>query len=217
MVQAVTGDDIQTLLDKRLRKPLGMKFFRYGIEDRYAPMVADNHPTGMRPFFPVSYLIKRALGGSMDSLAEVTNSIRFKRAVIPAGNIMGTADEMGRFFQMLLNGGVWNGKRVCEEMTVKRLTHEFASVQFDRTLMIPMRYSAGLMLGGKPFGIWGKNTSSAYGHIGLINKMCWADPARDISVSLLTTGVPIVANVIPSLARFLNQIDQHIPQDGVQP
>ena len=78
--------------------------------------------------------------------------------------------------------------------------------------MLPMRYSAGLMLGGEPFGMWGKHSASAYGHIGLINKMCWADPERDISVALLNTGIPIVANNIPSLARFLNRIDQHVPR-----
>ena len=209
VVKEVTGEDIQTLLDKRIRQPMGMKYFRYGIDDQYAHLVADNHPTGMKPFFPISYLIKRALGGGLDKLEEVTNSLQFKRAVIPAGNIMGTAEEMGRFYQMLLNEGEWEGKQVCEPMTVKRLTQEFASVQFDRTLMLPMRYSAGLMLGGKPAGIWGKDSASSYGHIGLINKLCWADPKRDISVSLLTTGVPVVANFLPAFVRFMNQIDQH--------
>lgn len=214
IVQQVTGGCIQGLLDERIRKPMKMKYFRYGIENKYANLVADNSPTGMKPFFPLSYLIKRALGGPLDELEGVTNSDKFKRAVIPAGNIMGTAEEMGRFFQMMLNGGEWDGVQVCDPMTIKRLTQPYASVQFDRTLMLPMRYSAGLMLGGKPLGIWGKNTTSAYGHIGLINKMCWADPARDISVSLLTTGVPVVANFFPSLARFVNAIDKNCPADS---
>jgi CubicO group peptidase (beta-lactamase class C family) len=214
VLQKVTGMSIQDFLDKRVRQPMGMKYFRYGIEDKYADRLADNHATGMTPFFPISKLIVRALGGPLDMVEQVTNDPRFKQAVIPAGNIMGTAEEMGNFFQMLLDGGVWKGKRVCEPMTVKRFTQEYSSVQFDQTLMIPMRYSAGLMLGGEPFGMWGKHSASAFGHIGLINKLCWADPERDISVSLITTGIPIVANNIPSLVRFMNKIDQHCPRDG---
>jgi len=77
--------------------------------------------------------------------------------------------------------------------------------------MMPMRYSAGMMLGGNPIGIWGKNSAHCYGHIGLINKMAWVDEARDISVSLMTSGVPIVANNIPSLISFVNGIGKHCP------
>ncbi|WP_156493227.1 serine hydrolase, partial [Oleiphilus sp. HI0125] len=124
-------------------------------------------------------------------------------------NIMGTAEEMNRFFQMMLNGGEWKGKQVAKEITIRRAIQEVASVQFDRTLMMPMRYSAGLMLGGKPVGIWGANSSACYGHIGLINKMAWADPRREISVSLMTSGIPIVANNIPSLVRFVNAISKN--------
>lgn len=213
VVKAVTGDDIQTLLDKKIRQPLGMKYFRYGIADEYVDLVADNYPTGMKPVFPVSTVIRRALGGGLDQIEGVTNSDKFKQAVIPAGNIMGTAEEMGRFYQMLLDGGEWNGVQVCDPVTVKRLTQEFASVQFDRTLMMPMRYSAGLMLGGKPVGIWGKNSAKAFGHIGLLNKLCWADPQRGISVSLLTTGIPVIANFLPAFMRFYGAIDKHCHQD----
>lgn len=209
VVNKVTDDSIQALLDKRIRKPMGMKYFQYGIEPKYSGRVADNYAMGIKPMFPISYLIKRALGGPLDQVQKVTNDPRFMQAVIPAGNIMGTAEEMNRFFQMMLNGGTWKGKRVAHEITIRRAIQEVASVQFDRTLMMPMRYSAGLMLGGRPVGIWGLNSSASYGHIGLINKMAWADPKRELTVSLMTSGIPIVANNIPSLARFVNAISKN--------
>ena len=215
VVQKVTGGSIQELLDERVRQPMGMKYFSYGIADESAACVADNYATGVTPFFPVSKLIERALGGSVDQVETVCNDARFKRAVIPAGNMMGTAEEMGRFFQMLLNEGEWQGKKVCEPVTVRRFTQEFSSRQLDHTLMLPMRYSAGLMLGGEPFGMWGKHSSSSFGHIGLINKLCWADPDRDISVSILTTGMPFIANNIPAFVRFMGQLDRHCPRDAV--
>lgn len=211
----VTGGDIQAYLDERIRKPMGMKFFRYGVAPEHTDMAADNFVTGVKPIYPITKLIARALGGPLEQVQEVINDERFKQAVIPAGNIYGTAEEVGRFFQMMLNEGEWNGKQICHPMTVKRATQEYAAVQFDRTLMLPMRYSAGLMLGGEPFGMWGKHSAKSFGHIGLINKLCWADPVRDISVSLLTTGIPFAANVIRPLIRFLNRFDKHCPKDGI--
>jgi CubicO group peptidase (beta-lactamase class C family) len=215
VLNIVTGKTIQQFLDERIRKPMGMKYFQYGIDDDHAQVAAETYATGFTPVFPVANLIKRALGGSVGTIEEVSNDDRFKQAVIPAGNIMGTAEEMGNFFQMLLDDGMWEGKKICESITVKRLTQEYGSVQFDRTLMMPMRYSAGLMLGGSPFGLWGRKSAESFGHIGLINKLCWADPVRDVSVSLQTTGVPFLANNIPSFVRFMNKLDRYCPRDKV--
>lgn len=216
VLEKVADMDIQQFLDERIRKPMNMKYFRYGADPQYVDSVADNYATGLKPMFPLSRLIRRALGDSISTVAEVSNDPRFKSAIIPAGNITGTAEEMGRFYQMLLNDGVWEGKPICQPMTVRHLTQEYGALQFDRTLMLPMRYSAGLMLGGDPVGIWGMHSSAAYGHVGLANKLCWADPNREISVSLQTTGMPIVANNIPSLVGFMNKIDQYCTKSKIE-
>jgi len=84
-------------------------------------------------------------------------------------------------------------------------------MQIDRTMMIPMRFSAGFMLGADPVGMWGQHSSEAFGHVGLINKWCWADPARDISVSLINTGIPIVGHHLPALAGFVRQVCRSFP------
>lgn len=216
IINKVTNMDIQQFLDERIRKPMNMKYFRYGITPEYATDAAANYNTGLKPMFPVSSLVKGALGGPIKLVTEVSNTALFNNAVIPAGNLIGTAEEMNRFYQMLLNDGAWEGKQICQPMTVRHLTQEYCDIQFDRTLMLPMRYSAGLMIGGEPLGIWGKHSASAFGHIGLINKFFWADRDRDISVSLLTTGMPIIANNILPLINFMVSIDQHCPMDNAE-
>ena len=50
----------------------------------------------------------------------------------------------------------------------------------DATLMIPMHYSEGMMMGG-PMSLYGPFTTGAYGHLGFMNILGWADPRRDIS------------------------------------
>jgi CubicO group peptidase (beta-lactamase class C family) len=209
VLEKVTGKSIQAFIDERIRQPMGMEYFTYGVTDEQLPKLATNYATGPKPRFPLTMVIKRALGADMDTVERVINTKDWYRSVMPAGNLVGTAEEVSRFYQMMLNGGEWEGKTVCSRDTIRKATQEVGGLQFDKTLMIPMRYSAGLMLGGKPIGMWGKNSREAYGHIGLLNKLCWADPKRDISVSLLTSGIPIIAHHIPALFGFVNAVTKH--------
>ena len=74
-----------------------------------------------------------------------------------------------------------------------------------------MRYSAGFMLGGAPAGVYGRDTHYAYGHLGLANVLCWADPQRDISVAILNTGKPVLGTHLAALPRLLFGISSHCP------
>lgn len=209
VLEKVTGESIEHFLDTHIRQPLGMRWFTYGMPAGQRQAIATNYATGPRPTFPLSWVIKRVLGADIASVTEISNDPRFQDAVIPAANLAGTAEEMGRFFQMMLNGGEWQGRRICQPITIKRAVQQFGSMQIDRKMLIPMRFSAGFMLGGNPVGLWGPHTEGAFGHIGLINKWCWADPTRDISVTLMTTGIPMLAHHLPALARFVWTVSRH--------
>jgi len=74
-----------------------------------------------------------------------------------------------------------------------------------------MRFSAGLMLGDEPFGIWGPKSRHAFGHLGLGNKFAWADPQRDLSACILTSGIPIIAHHILPLVNAIRGIGNTIP------
>lgn len=211
VLEKVTGETIEVCLDRYLRRPLGMKWFTYGVRPDQLQQLARTYATGPRPLFPLSWVVRRALGGDIRTVAAIANDPRFQEAVIPAGNLCGTAEEMGRFFQMMLNGGVWKGRRICSEMTVRRAVQQFGPLQIDRTMLLPMRFSAGMMLGGNPVGLWGPQSRYAFGHVGLINKLCWADPARDMVVSLLNTGLPLLAHHLPALLRFVYRVCEAFP------
>ncbi|GLQ30167.1 serine hydrolase domain-containing protein [Litoribrevibacter albus] len=208
VVKKVMGTTIDDYLDEHFRRPMDMKYFTFGLDEEHRDQVAKNYATGPNAPFPMSWLVKRALGASFPEAATVSNDYRWMDCTIPAANLYSSAEEISRFYQMLLNKGEWNGKQILEPETVIRATQPFGECSFDRTMMIPMRYSAGLMLGGKPFGMWGQNTENAYGHIGLINKMCWADPDKDISVAILTTGLALASHHIPYLVKLMNTINQ---------
>jgi CubicO group peptidase (beta-lactamase class C family) len=209
IVQRVTGRNIRELLKETVQEPLGFRYFNYGVPEADFRHVATDYATGVPLFFPLSALVKRALSVGWDDVVRIANQPRFYKIIIPAANLVATADEMSQFYQMLLNGGELNGRRIFAAETVRRAVRPAAKMWFDGTLVIPMRYSPGLMLGGSPVGIWGPYSESAYGHVGFINIFCWADPARDISVSLQTTGKSLIGSHIGPLARFLFTVGRH--------
>jgi CubicO group peptidase (beta-lactamase class C family) len=74
--------------------------------------------------------------------------------------------------------------------------------------MIPMRYSEGMMLGARPAGLYGPNTANAFGHLGFMNILGWADPQRSVSAALLTTGKAILGTHLIALAKLLTTISR---------
>ncbi len=76
-----------------------------------------------------------------------------------------------------------------------------------------MRYSAGLMLGDEPFGVWGPNSPQAFGHLGLANKFAWADPERELSAAILTTGLPLISHHVVPLLNLIRTIGNRVPRE----
>jgi CubicO group peptidase (beta-lactamase class C family) len=89
-------------------------------------------------------------------------------------------------------GGELDGVRVMEPRTIRRATVERAYRQIDLTLGAPMRHSAGFILGADFVSLYGPDTDEAFGHLGFTNILGWADPERELSVGLITSGKPIV-------------------------
>ncbi|MGM0452994.1 MAG: serine hydrolase domain-containing protein [Thermodesulfobacteriota bacterium] len=206
VVRRVTGQSIREFLHENIQKPLGFRYFNYGVPEADIAKVATNYETGPPLVFPISTIARRALSVSWGDVVRVSNDPRFMRAIIPAANLVATADEMSQFFQLLLNGGTLNGVRIFDPETVQRAVAASRGMWFDGTMIVPMRYSAGLMLGADPVGLWGPYSGSAFGHVGFINIFCWADPEREIAVSLQTTGKSLIGPHLWPLARLLTTI-----------
>ena len=205
LIKVTTGLDAQQYIYKYISKPMGMRYFRFGLNKRDQAHVAVNAITGLD-----SPMVNRALAGVLgvhpDKVVEATNDPRFYSAIIPSANLFATAEEVSRFYQMLLNHGQWQGKKILDPMTVHRATRSLGKFELDKSLFLPMRYSAGFMLGGSPIGIYGKDTQYAYGHLGYANIFSWADPQRDIAVCLMNTGKLALGPHLKTLPTLLNAI-----------
>lgn len=206
VVRRVTGRGIREVLAEEILDPLGFQGMNYGWPADRLDEVAENAFTGPEPGWLVDQLARRAIGTRFANAPVLANSPAWLTSVVPAGNIVGTANEASRFFELLRLEGTLDGVRVFDPRTVRRAVVETSHLELDLTMLLPIRYSVGLMLGARPVGIFGPDTPRAFGHLGFTNVFCWADPQRHTSVALLTSGKPLVSSHLLPTGRLLATI-----------
>ena len=188
LIRRVTGRELREVLRDTLTGPMQLDSMTFGLPPERRALAPLSYGTGPRPLWPVTQYAKRIIGVSFERAAQAANEEGFLSAVVPSGNIFATADDSCKVFQMLLDGGVWQGRRILKPETVAEAIRPVGKLQYDGMLMLPMRFSAGFMLGESPFGLFGPRSHEAFGHLGFVSVLCWADPSRQLSVSLLNTG-----------------------------
>jgi CubicO group peptidase (beta-lactamase class C family) len=192
IVKRVTGKEIREVLAEEVLDPLGFRWGNYGVAPEDVDRVGLSYPTGPPPLPPVSNVLERALGLPVDEVTRLSNDPRFLTGVVPSANVVTTANELSRFYELLRAGGELDGVRILEPRTIRRATVERAYRQIDLTLGAPMRHSAGFILGAQAMSLYGPDTDQAFGHLGFTNILGWADPERGLSVGLITSGKPVV-------------------------
>lgn len=212
VIERVTGQDLRSFLHDSIAKPMNMPYFNYGLAPEWRDQAALNYATGMHPSLGTDHYLHHVLGGGLKLAVDVTNDHRFMDTICPAGNIYTSAEQAARFMEMLLSGGRYQNQQIMSPRTVFRATLASSTTTIDRTLLAPMRYALGPMLGSNPVGLFGPMTGQAFGHLGFSNIFCWADPERDISVSLLTTGKSVVGTHLPALGQVLYQFSTQCPR-----
>lgn len=212
IVRRVTGEDIRQVLGREILEPLGFRWNNYGVAEHDVPKVALSYNTGPPTLPPVSNLLERALGAPVERVTEISNDPRFLTGIVPAGNIVTNARDLSLFFELLRREGELDGVRIFEPRTIRRALTEQSYLELDLTLGFPTRYGLGVMLGAKRLSLYGPNTEHAFGHLGFTNIIGWADPERELSGALITSGKPIVYPELPQLWSLMRQIGREAPK-----
>src|SRR5262249_4389780 len=131
---------------------------------------------------------------------------RFLAAVIPSGNIVATADELCRFFQLLLAGGSLDGVAVFAPRTLPGAMAEPTYLEIDFPLHRPGPYGVCFVVSAGVGRRYGPVTRHAFGQLGFTNVLCWADPERDLAAAVLTSGKPLVYTGLWWLWQMLAEI-----------
>ena len=213
IVSAATGRNIREILATEVLQPLGFRWTNYGVAEADVPLVAPSHVTGKPLPAPLAAAMKAALGGSMQKIVPFSNSPMFLTSVVPSSSTVSTAEELCRFAEILCRGGELDGVRVLRPETLQAATRECRRLRPDvATGLMPIRWGTGYMLGSTRFGPFGRNAPEAFGHTGLTNIAVWADPARRLSVGLVSSGKP---GRHPEAGRYtavLDRINAEIPR-----
>ena len=167
IVEVVSGQRFEVFLQERFLNPLGMT---------------------NTTFFPskeqVSYLAKSYLKN--DEVPELTETqVHFvrgelwdtQRTVKPGGGLFSTADDMRRFYQMMLDGGVYNGKRILSEKSVYELTRTQTG-DIETGFTDGMSWGLQFQVVKDPQGVTALLNPGTFGHGGAYGTQSWADPVN---------------------------------------
>jgi CubicO group peptidase (beta-lactamase class C family) len=210
VVHRVTGKDIRTLLAEEFLDPLGFRWTNYGVAPEDLDQLATDYSTGAPVLPPLSTFLTRALGVHPDEVVRTANQPEFRTAIVPAGNVVTNAYELSKFFEVMRRGGEFDGVRVIEPHTIRTALEEQSHLEIDLSLGFPTRFSYGLMLGARVLSLYGRDTQHAFGHLGYINILGWADPERGLAAAIVTSGKPVV---YPEMMRFLG-LSQRITNES---
>jgi CubicO group peptidase (beta-lactamase class C family) len=144
IIEVVSGMAYEDFLDKRLFGPLGMKETTFWPNEEQLTRLAKSYRPNKE---------KTGLEAFEISQLKYPLSDR-KRQPMPAGGLFSTANDVGRFCQMVLNGGTFQGKRYLSEDAVKQMT----SKQTGDALKDG--YGLGWSTGGGNFGHGGAHATN---------------------------------------------------------
>jgi len=174
IVEIVSGMAFDDFLEQRLFKPLGMKNTTFHPTRRQSRRVATSYEkdkaTGRLKAADI-YFFK---GDLWDT----------QRTVYPAGGLFSTAEDVRRFYQMMLNGGTWNGKRLLSAEAVHELTHTQTG-DIKTGFTDGMSWGLGFQVVKEPQGVTRMLSPGTFGHGGAYGTQSWADPERGVIYILM--------------------------------
>jgi CubicO group peptidase (beta-lactamase class C family) len=115
----------------------------------------------------------------------------------PGASARGPVRELGRFMQMLLDGGELDGHRVLHPATVAWMTERHREGFHDRTFLHKLDFGLGFLVNSArygadtvPYGYGAHASDDAFGHSGAQSSCAFADPEHDLVVAWVANGQP---------------------------
>ena len=180
ILERVAGESLESFARKRILEPLGMK------DTMYQPA-----PSLFRRIAPTEHDPWR---GRVVVGRSTTRTPSPSGGVAPHAGLFGTAPDLARFAQMLLNGGVYDHQRIVSRATVERFTracrdsrvHARAGMghrgRRDRGAQLHARHARVFVRGSRL-------PPASFGHTGFTGTSLWMDPEDQLFVILLTNRV----------------------------
>lgn len=172
VIEVVSGETFEDFLQQRIFKPLEMKDTTFYPSGGQLKRVAKSYEPGTDGLKETSiWFIK----GPLDSRA---------RPAFPSGGLFSTAHDMFRFYQMVLNGGTWQSKRIISTNSVAMMT-KTQTGDLKTGFTEGMSFGLGWAVVREPKGVTGMLSKGTFGHGGAYGTQGWVDPEKNMIFVLM--------------------------------
>ena len=178
LIEVISGQSLEEFLRQNIFEPLGMRDTYFNLPSSKGPRLAtvytedDNHK-----IIPWSHTFR-----NLDPDYPIISKTYFSGGA----GLTSTAYDYAVFLQMLLNGGVYNGKRILSPRTVEMMTSNQLDFHYNGTndfgLGFEIVTDKGANLGPRNKGSfsWGGYYGTTY----------WADPRAKLVCLIMTQQTP---------------------------
>jgi CubicO group peptidase (beta-lactamase class C family) len=169
IVEVTSGKSFEAFLDERILKPLGM------TDSFIAP------PSAKLARIALVHNYKDGKLQLSEGLFYQGDPVARSKGIFsaPSYGMYSTARDLAKFYQMMLNGGTYGGKRYLSRAAVETLT-------MVHTAGLRAGHSAGTGFGlawevvAEPLGTLNLMSIGSYGHGGAWGTYGWVDPKKDL-------------------------------------
>ncbi len=172
IAELVSGESFDLLVEKRILKPLGMNDTTFYPDDRLRARIAKTYKT-----------TDDGEGLIRANNPFVTSDSGERRMTEPSGGLFSTASDMAKFYQLILEDGVWQGKRIVSTSSIAEMTHPHQAG--GKTLS----YGLGWQCSASDKPTVAGFSSRAFGHGGAFATHGWIDPERNIIAVFMVQNV----------------------------
>lgn len=172
IAEIVSGQPFDVLVKERVLDPLGMTDTAFHPDDRLRARIAKTYRTS-----------DAGSGLTRANNPFVTSEAGDRRMTEPSGGLFSTAADMARFYQMILNGGEYNGRRIVSAKSIAEMTKPHTAG--GKVLNYGLGWQCSIP--GKP-SIPGFS-DRAFGHGGAFGTHGWIDPEQRVVTVFMVQNV----------------------------
>lgn len=195
IVEVVSGKDYAAFLDERIFRPLGMK------DTTFWPKTSD-----------LKRIAKSYRPGPNNKGLEELDIWFFKgklddrtRTAYPAGGLFSTAEDMGKFYQMILGGGMVKGKRILSQAAIDQMTRTQTG-DLNTGFTNGMSFGFSWAVVKEPKDITAPLSPGTYGHGGAYGTQGWVDRKKGLIMVLMIQRAQLPNADNSDMRRALQEI-----------
>jgi CubicO group peptidase (beta-lactamase class C family) len=182
VVEVVSGRPFAEFMQQRIFDPLGMADSTFWLAPEQVKRFATNYRRSQETGKLEPATIYYMYGGA------VTDR---QRPPLGGAGLFSTAGDVAKFYQMMLNGGEFNGRRILRPETVREMTRT-QTAGLKAGFLPGSAWGLGLCLVQEPQGATAVLAPGTFGHGGAHGTQSWADPQRGVVYILMIqrAGLP---------------------------